>query len=167
MDVSITLTFSTSFIGLNAPCFMHTLRCSTCIIPLAVYISFVSAEHKVEEGGTVGVLLKCEPTDFDFQFNVTLMFVDQEAMEGSDYIAAPEVVTIQSNTANHMFAVETVGDNVAELLEMFLIKLTSMSVQDCVGGLVEISNDLNTTFITIEDDDGRYEDKAIDMIVHH
>ena len=122
----------------------------TCILcSVAISVSFRPIQYSVAEGNRTTVTLVTNSSAYNFSFTVSLMFMDDTATSGSDYVPMPVSVTFSPEEEELSFEVMATEDDVAEQMERFKIVITGTneSTQVIVG-----SDD--TAFVNIEDDDG-------------
>ena len=127
----------------------------TCILcSVAVSVSFQPAQYSVTEGNKTTVTLVTNSSAYSFSFTVSLMFMDDTATSGSDYVPMPVSVTFSPGQQELSFEVMATVDQLTESSESFMIIATDILVPPtCRGDLVVLGTD--TAYVNIADSNGR------------
>ena len=117
-------------------------------------MSFRPIQYSVTEGDKTNVTLVTNSSAYSFPFTVSLMFMDDTATSGSDYVPMPVSVTFSPGEEELSFEVMATVDRLMEFSESFKIIATNVTTPpDCRGDLVVLGT--NMADVNIADSNGR------------
>lgn len=115
----------------------------------AIAVFFDPILYNVTEGQHVSLSLQASSTNFDFSFDVSVMYTDLLATIGEDYSPAVRRVTFNPQQGEVTFELPTIQDGYAELTEEFLVTIVGTTLSQ---SKVTIGQD--TAAVSIVDNDG-------------
>ena len=115
----------------------------------AIAVFFDPISYNVIEGQNVSLCLQTSSTNFDFSFDVLLMYTDRLATSGEDYSPAVRRVTFDPQQGQATFELPTIDDSHAELTEDFQVTIVGTTMSE---SKVTVGQD--TAAVSIMDNDG-------------